>query len=260
MLTRQFLLIKGLLHLIDNHSGLSALEVVLLIVGIIIIVIGAVFVFLWISPGNQKTETLDFQDFSAVDAGSAFQVSITQSSTYSVRITAGDHVYDRIKVTQEGETLKISVEPGVFFGVFNAKAEIAMPALNSIELSGASKGTVEGFSGTNPFAAMVSGASSFEFSNFVVGDVVFDVSGASHVSGQGTGSNLTLTVSGASNLDLTSFQVNDADVNLSGASYATVYPTGRLDVDASGASSLQYLGEPTLGNVNTSGGSNVNKK
>jgi len=231
-----------------------------LIVGISIIVIGAVFVLLWVSPGNQKTETLDFQDFSAVDAGSAFQVSITQSSTYSVRITAGENVFDRIEVIQEGETLKISVEPGVFFGAFNAKAEITMPTLNSLELSGASKGTAEGFGDENHFAATVSGASSLEFSNFMVGDIVFDVSGASHVTGQGTGNNLTSTVSGASNLDLTNFQVNDADVSLSGASHATVNPTGRLDVDASGASNLQYLGEPTLGNINTSGGSNVNKK
>jgi len=246
--------------LINNRSGLSALVVVLLIVGIIIIVIGAVFVLLWVSPGNQKTETLDFQDFSAVDAGSAFQVSITQSSTYSVRITAGENVYDRIEVTQEGETLKINVEPGVFFGVLNAKAEITMPTLNSIELSGASKGNAEGFSDENHFAATVSGASSLEFSNFMVGDVVVDVSGASHVTGQGTGNNLVSTVSGASNLDLTNFQVNDADVSLSGASHATVNPTGRLDVDASGASNLQYIGEPTLGNINTSGGSNVNKK
>jgi len=70
----------------------------------------------------------------------------------------------------------------------------------------------------------------------------------------------SLEFSDASNLDLTSFQVNDADVNLSGASHVTVNPTGRLDVDASGASNLQYLGEPTLGNINTSGGSNVNRK
>ena len=67
-------------------------------------------------------------------------------------------------------------------------------------------------------------------------------------------------VSGASNLDLSNFHVNDANIGLSGASHATVNLDGRLDVEASGASSLEYIGEPTLGNINTSGASTVNKK
>jgi hypothetical protein len=80
------------------------------------------------------------------------------------------------------------------------------------------------------------------------------------MSGQGTGANLTSTVSGASNLDLNNFQVANADLEVSGASHAVVNPTGTLNVNASGASSVQYVGNPTLGNIQTSGASNVNKK
>jgi len=60
-------------------------------------------------------------------------------------------------------------------------------------------------------------------------------------------------------LNFSNFHVNDANVELSGASHATVYVAGRLDVSASGFSSLQYLGNPTLGNIDTSGGSTVTK-
>lgn len=35
---------------------------------------------------------------------------------------------------------------------------------------------------------------------------------------------------------------------------------GRLDAEVSGASSLQYLGDPTMGDINTSGASTINKK
>ena len=67
-------------------------------------------------------------------------------------------------------------------------------------------------------------------------------------------------VSGASNLNLESFPVNDATVTVSGASHAVVNPSGTLNVDASGASSLQYIGNPNLGTINTSGASTVNRK
>jgi hypothetical protein len=54
--------------------------------------------------------------------------------------------------------------------------------------------------------------------------------------------------------------VADADVEASGASKATVNPSGRLDADASGASSIYYLGSPTLGKIDTSGSSTVKPK
>jgi hypothetical protein len=80
------------------------------------------------------------------------------------------------------------------------------------------------------------------------------------LTGQGTGGNLVCDVSGASNLNLENFQVTDANMNLSGASHAVVNPSGTLTADASGASSLEYVGNPTMGAINTSGGSRVNKK
>jgi hypothetical protein len=248
------------LRVSKNQRGSSALFIVLLVIGIVVIIIGAVFLFLWVLPGNQRTENLDFRDFSAIEAGSAVQVSVIQSDSYGVKISAGEKVFDRIEVTQEGQTLKIGVKPGLFFGIFDVKVEITMPALNSLELSGACRGVIDGFSSSSQFIAKVSGASSLDLSNFMVGDVEFEVSGASHVTGEGTGNNLATSVSGASNLDLTNFQVNDANVNLSEASHAIVNLTGRLDANVSGGSNLEYIGEPTLGNITTSGGSNINKK
>ena len=94
----------------------------------------------------------------------------------------------------------------------------------------------------------------------LVGDVDFELSGAFHLTSSGAGSNLTSVVTGGSNLDLTNFQVTNANVDLSGGSHATVKLDGRLDVQASGASSLDYFGEPTLGTINTSGASSINKR
>ena len=246
--------------MVHKNRALSTLLIVLVAVAIILLVIGSIFVFLWVLPGDERTETLDFTGFSSVEASSAFQVTITQSTSYSVKISASERIFDRIEVTQQGQTLKIDVKPGVFFGVFNNKAEITMPSLENFALSGASRGTADGFSSSNQFTAQISGASTLDLNNFNAGDINFEVTGASHLTGQGTASNLTSAVSGASTLDLTDLTVDNANIDLSGASHAIINLTGRLDAQASGASNLQYIGEPTLGTINTSGGSTVNKK
>jgi hypothetical protein len=64
----------------------------------------------------------------------------------------------------------------------------------------------------------------------------------------------------SSDVNLTDFPVADADVNVSGSSEATVNPSGRLDVDASGASNVYYLDSPTFGVIDTSGSSTVNPR
>ncbi len=67
-------------------------------------------------------------------------------------------------------------------------------------------------------------------------------------------------MSGASRFNLGGFIVNNADVTLNGASTGTVNLSGRLDANVSGASRLSYIGEPTMGTINTSGASTISKK
>ncbi len=243
-----------------NEKALGTLPIVLIVIGVIVIVVGVAVALLWSSQGNLKTQEYTNSGFTALDVGSAFQVTIKQSDTYSVKITAGERIFDRISVTQSEETLKIEVKPGIFFGVFDAKAEISMPALDTLTLSGATRGTADGFNSTDQFVVRLSGASSLDMTNMVRGDVDSELSGASRLTARGTGANLVSVVSGASNLDLENFPVNNATVTVSGASHAVVSPSGTLNVDASGASSLQYTGNPKLGTINTSGTSTVNKK
>ena len=52
----------------------------------------------------------------------------------------------------------------------------------------------------------------------------------------------------------------EATLDLSGASSATVNTNDQLNVEASGASKVFYLGEPKLGTMNTSGASSIQPK
>jgi hypothetical protein len=212
-----------------------------------------------VGSGNLETETYDFANFNEVEISSAFEFEIEQSNSYSINITADDNVMEYIRVSQDGQTLKIKLGTITWFGPVTLRASVTMPELGGLEISGASRGTVSDFSSTDDLDITVSGASRLS-GDITAGDVEFDISGASTIQLEGSANDIDADVSGASSLNLDDFTVNNANVDLSGASSGTIKLNGRLDADISGASRLWYIGEPTMGDINTSGASTISKK
>jgi hypothetical protein len=212
-----------------------------------------------IGSGNLETETYAFTDFTEVEIGSAFEFEVNQSSSYSINITADDNVMDYVSVSQDGQTLKIGLRRFLSLGPVTLRASVTMPQLNSMTISGASRGTVSGFSSTEDLDITVSGASEVT-GDITAGDVDFDISGASTIQLEGSANDVVADVSGASDFNLDAFTVHNADVDFSGASEGTINLDGRLDADLSGASTLWYIGEPTMGTIDISGASTLSKK
>jgi hypothetical protein len=234
--------------------------------------------------GKLITEEKDFTDFTKVDVEGAFDIEIIKANSFSVTVSGDEGFFDYIAVEKEGDTLKISLDPRHTFTDFTLvaktlKAKVAMPALRRLRLSGASTGTIQGFSSSDDFSIEVSGASAldmddiktsdaeFEISgaskvagNIEAGDIEFKVSGASGVELEGSADNTAIEASGASNVNLADFPLNNADVKLSGASEATVNVKGRLDSVLSAASRLYFHGNPTIGNMEVSGASTIKHK
>jgi predicted porin len=67
-------------------------------------------------------------------------------------------------------------------------------------------------------------------------------------------------VSGASKIDAESLKSKTATVDASGASKVTLFVTERLNSDASGASKIEYSGNPANVEKKTSGASSVRQK
>jgi hypothetical protein len=248
--------------MVSNKKTLSTIMVVVIAVIIVaaLIIAAVAFFILYLPVGNEKTQSFANTDFNTLEISSAFTVNVTQSNSYNITITAIQRTLDQIVVKQNGNKLTIDVKPGAILGSFNAKAQISMPKLESVTFSGATRGAAIGFNSEVPFTAKVSGASSLQLSDFQSANITVELSGASTLTAKGSANDLSATVTGASNLNLLDLEIHSANVNVSGASHAIINLDGRLDADVSGASSLQYSGQPTLGTINTSGASTVTKK
>ena len=229
--------------------------------------------------GGVITREFDFSDFTNVDVSHAFRVEITHSDSYQVSITASAKLFDYIDVSKSGNTLKISRKPYHFPTRTVPDVRINMRILNKLRLSGATKGTVAGFSSQENFDLNVSGASGLDLDmeagktrleisgasrvsgNVKVADAEFTLSGASRAKLSGLANDIVLNAWGASRLDLADFTVNDTNVSLQGASRATCGECcGNLDLDLSGASKLDYCGNPTMRDINVSGASTLSHK
>ncbi len=232
-----------------------------------------------IGSGNLETTSYNITDFTEVEVSYAFTVEVSRASSYNVAVTVDSNLVPYLDVRKTGNALHIGFNRPVAIIRSTQRAVITMPDLRRLELSGASKGTITGFQSTNPLTLDISGASSVELVNIKAGDGNFDISGASRISGNATINDGSFDVSGASSLELAGsandirgnasgasrlrleeFAVVDADIEVSGASSAIVNASGRLDVEASGASSVTYVGNPTLGDIDVSGASSVKRK
>jgi hypothetical protein len=223
-------------------AGIAVLAFVVIAALIVIpLLLGGLFPFSRVvGSGNLRTQEETFSDFAIVDVGSGFKVDITQASSYRIIITADDNLFDYIQVTKTGNTLTIRLEPGVSYQTLTLKAEISMPDLEELQFSGGVNGTATGFVMSHDFRAELSGGSILKM--------------------DGEASNLIATCSGGSWLELSEFEVNNANIDFSGGSQGTINLDGRLDADLSGGSQLFYIGNPTLGEISTSGGSTISPR
>jgi len=207
--------------------------------------------------GNAITREEAITDFDSVDVSASFEVQIQQADEYQVILRVDDNLEEYLQVEKAGNTLKIGLKPNLSIqGSATLEAKIMMPELVGIDLSGASNANISGFSSSQNLVLDLSGSSSLK-GDIEVGDASMDISGSSDIYLSGTGGNLILDASGSSEVDLSEFQVKDANLDVSGASSVTVNPGGILNVIASGASEVFYLGDPTFGRVDTSGSSNI---
>jgi hypothetical protein len=233
------------------------------------------------NPGPETSHQYEYTNFTNVQVGGAFEVEVIPSNTSSVEVTAPDNVFRYVKVEQSGSTLKIDADWGRIFWGWRIHSrplvKIAMPEISVLDLSGACEASVKNFNSNGDFKLVLSGASTAEIDvevyntsvtltgaskatgNFKGHDARLNLSGASTAQLGGRGNNLNIQASGASTADLSTLTANDVRVDLSGASKAKVLPNGELNVFLSGASRLEYGGNPKLGTVEVSGGSTLSR-
>lgn len=213
--------------------------------------------------------------YSRVWLSHACQARIRQGDRFAVEVRIDDNLLEFLVLERNGDVLSIGLEDGTRFTDYDLEADITLPALQELRLSGASTAELVGTFAGPAFQCQLSGASRLRgtlhpealqcklsgasrFAGLLeTGDASFRLSGASRLNVDGSGQRLLLRASGASQAHLAGFRSGDAAIDLSGASSGDVQVFGRLDAELSGASRLKVSGKAIMGRIATSGGSRL---
>lgn len=209
---------------------------------------------------RRKTEDFSIKDFTGIEVGGAFEVEIVRADSYGVSITGEDELFRNLDVSKDGDRLRIrhARHIGWRAQITRPRVRITLPLVKEIRLSGATKASVSGFSSPEALRLELSGASSIN-GEIAAGNAEIELTGASRAKLAGSANDMVIEASGANAMDLSGLSVHNAAVRLSGASHLTVKMDGRLDARLSGVSHLGYVGNPTMGNIRTSGASRITK-
>jgi len=126
-----------------------------------------------------------------------------------------------------------------------------------LELRGASRAILRG--STKNAKIVVEGSSQLKSSDLAIDaqSINLEVSGASKAALKGRVESAVVRGTGSSHLDLEDLKSKSVEITLSGASHAKVAASGSLTYHLSSASQLNYSGDPTKLDGETSGGAHL---
>ena len=234
---------------------------------------------------DENAQQRKVPSFTAISVSSAIDLYLTQSNKNEVAVSAtNDEIRDHIITEVVGGTLIIRLgDKGTWFswrkwGNYKTKAYVSIKDIDALTASGASTVHLVNTIESPKMRIKLSGASDFK-GNIKAGVLMYQLTGASDYKGEVIANSIDIDGSGASSIELIG-NVDDLAIEVSGASDAKLYNltakgailrasgasnigvtvTEILRASSSGASDINYKGNPNVKESNTSGASSIRRR
>jgi len=217
------------------------------------------------APAQIETKEYHFNNFSALDVSSIYQVELTRSTRHSVSVEAPDFLMPYIKIDSYDDCLHLTlsdlprdVRHRIENGRFKIRASVSTPDLNEIRMSGASRIESSGeFSARKTFRIRMSGAVSINGLSVRANEADIECSGASKLSLNGSFDHIRAGLSGSSGADIAA-NIKEARIELSGAAKMGLKGNvTRLNLTATGAANFRQEGQISDMQVEGSGAAKI---
>ena len=205
------------------------------------------------------------KDFTGLDLSGVVEVNLVKSDSYKVEVTLPSVLQEYLLVWVRNGVLKIGWNKQIPTKLqkqlesWTCKAEIAMPVLRKVEMSGATSMRCDDTFelGRGELSLELSGASHIKTLNANAGKLDAEISGASSCKMYGNYHEVELDLSGASSNSFV-IKADKLEADVSGATKTSLDGDfGEVELDASGACEVNLKGTIINLEVDASGASNV---
>ena len=201
------------------------------------------------------SETREVSGFGAVDMRGFGRILITRGETESLTVSGSDNLVPLVETSVRAGVLVIEMKEKIVLA--GAKPSnvltftIGLKELSRLTVSGLADVEMDGLAAPSLDINM-SGAGRIDLRGLALGDLDLDLSGAGGLILAGAASSAEIDLSGAGDIQAGDLELGTARVTLSGLGNATLWVTGTLAAEITGAGNVEYYGDPTT-HLRTSG-------
>lgn len=207
--------------------------------------------------GNQVSQDRKVEAFTRLETSGSFKVILKQGSGYSLRIIADDNILKEIDTDVRGNTLIIDMD-GSFCDGGPITIYVNSQEYEGVDASGAVEILSDGKLSVKDFELDLSGSSKIDL-DINAAEVKTSSSGASEIFLKGQAGSHELNLSGSSSVEALDFVVGRYRIESSGASSSRINVLNELNISSSGSSDVVYRGNPSSVKNNESGASSLKK-
>lgn len=206
--------------------------------------------------GNVVAQNRAITGFNSIEVSSAIDVTITQDSSFSVKVETDNNLQEFVEVYNDNGVLRIrqknntSLDP-----THGIKVSVSAPMIRSIDASGACNIVGKNkLTTAETFAIGLSGSCDVDV-DVKAPKVDVDVSGSCSVILRGETKDFYVQGSGATSIKAFELLSENAEVDMSGAGDVELYASVKINAEGSGSTSIRYKGNAAVSsNISGAGG------
>ena len=215
------------------------------------------------SADAQQRETRPLEGFDAIEVGGGIDLFLRQGQNFVVEVEP-DEAEDAAEIVTEVRERTLVIRRKSSFNFFSwdgdpGAVHVTLPALVSLTASGGSDVRTEGAFTSDNLQIVASGGSDLVMTVSAT-TLEAQASGGSDMRLSGTVRSASVRSRGGSDLNASGLTAAEADVESSGGSDLSIAVRDKIVGNASGGSDIAYSGQPTVVDVNTSGGADVRRR
>jgi hypothetical protein len=207
--------------------------------------------------GTTKTESRAVSGFSSIVISGVGQLTIDQTGTESLTITADDNILPDLTSTVTNGQLQLGTKPNTTIQTNNPiQYHVTVKNLTGLSVAGAADATMAKLT-TSTLSVEVSGTGSISIAGLGAQSAQINLLGAGEITLSGQAQSQTATIAGAGAYHGEQLDTDSAVVQVSGAGQAAVHVSQSLNATVSGAGTITYSGNPSQVSSNVTGAGSI---